>query len=300
MKKTITSLLLLCLFAFGADAQLLYRISGKGLAKPSYIIGTFHLLTGSAFADKIGGVKDAMAQTEQVYGELSFDDMLAPSSMQLMQTAMMLPEGQSLKTLLTPEQYGKLDAFLVRTIGTGMGNPQLEAQFGRMKPEALTTQLTILMYMMRHPDEFDPADQLDHYFQKQAKAASKPVGGLETLDFQAHLLFDSKPMARQIEDLMCLVDHADHYLELTETMAKAYHAQDLKALKAAMDIRMGDRCDATPDEEAALIYNRNADWLRLMPAIMQARPTLFVVGAGHLPGDRGVLEGLRKMGYKVE
>ena len=67
-----------------------------------------------------------------------------------------------------------------------------------------------------------------------------------------------------------------------------------------MDIRMGDRCDATPDEEAALIYNRNADWLRLMPAIMQARPTLFVVGAGHLPGDRGVLEGLRKMGYKVE
>lgn len=51
---------------------------------------------------------------------------------------------------------------------------------------------------------------------------------------------------------------------------------------------------------SALIYNRNADWLRLMPAIMQARPTLFVVGAGHLPGDRGVLEGLRKMGYKVE
>jgi uncharacterized protein YbaP (TraB family) len=37
-----------------------------------------------------------------------------------------------------------------------------------------------------------------------------------------------------------------------------------------------------------------------MPAIIAAKPTFFAVGAGHLPGDKGVLDGLRKLGYTVE
>ena len=298
-KKIMTSLLLMCAFALGANAQLLYKISGKGLTKPSYIFGTHHL-AGGRFVDKIAGIKDAVAQTEQVYGEVSFDDMMNPDSLKQMQNAMMLPEGQSLKTILTPEQYKKFDDFLVKTMGVGMSNPQIEAQFGRMTPATLATQLTVLMYLMRHPGEFDPNNQLDHYFQKQAKENHKPVGGFETLAFQSHLLFNSKPIKRQIEELMCLIDHEAYYLEMVESMSKAYNNQDIKALKSAMDTKLGDRCDATPEEEDALLGHRNANWLRLMPAIMQARPTLFVVGAGHLPGDKGVLEGLRKMGYQVE
>ena len=299
MKKTVFSLLLLCAAAVGANAQLLYKISGKGFAKPTYIIGTHHLANGS-FAEKIAGVKEALDRSEQVYGELSFDDMMNPDSMKLMQASMMLPEGQSLKTILTPEQYKKLDDFLVKTMGVGISNPQLEAQLGRVNPEALVTQLTVIIYMMRHPGEFDPANQFDHYFQKQAKESHKPVGGFETVAFQTNLLFNTKPMKRQIEDLMCFIDHEAHFSELIDTMSKAFYNQDIKALKAVMDTKLGDQCDATPEEEAALIDNRNANWLRLMPAIMQARPTLFVVGAGHLPGDKGVLEGLRKLGYKVE
>jgi uncharacterized protein YbaP (TraB family) len=33
---------------------------------------------------------------------------------------------------------------------------------------------------------------------------------------------------------------------------------------------------------------------------MAEKPTLFVVGAGHLPGDEGVLELLKAEGYKVK
>jgi uncharacterized protein YbaP (TraB family) len=40
--------------------------------------------------------------------------------------------------------------------------------------------------------------------------------------------------------------------------------------------------------------------VKAMPAIMKEAPTFFVVGAGHLPSDRGVLELLRKAGYTVE
>ena len=37
-----------------------------------------------------------------------------------------------------------------------------------------------------------------------------------------------------------------------------------------------------------------------MPAIMTEAPTLFVVGAGHLPGDNGVLNLLKQQGYTIE
>lgn len=37
-----------------------------------------------------------------------------------------------------------------------------------------------------------------------------------------------------------------------------------------------------------------------MPALMQTAPTLFVVGAGHLPGEQGMLSLLKEKGYTVE
>ena len=55
-----------------------------------------------------------------------------------------------------------------------------------------------------------------------------------------------------------------------------------------------------PEELAQLIDNRNADWAKKMPAIMAAKPTFFVVGAGHLPGAKGVLQLLKDAGYTVE
>jgi uncharacterized protein len=83
-------------------------------------------------------------------------------------------------------------------------------------------------------------------------------------------------------------------------MAKAYYAQDLKGLLDVMNEKFNTTCDATPDETAKLIDNRNVDWASRMPAIMKTAPTLFVVGAGHLPGDKGVLKLLQNKGYTVE
>lgn len=41
-------------------------------------------------------------------------------------------------------------------------------------------------------------------------------------------------------------------------------------------------------------------WIEKMPSIMKETPTLFVVGAGHLPGTNGVLKLLKEKGYTVE
>ena len=57
-----------------ASAQLLYRISGKGLEKPSYIVGTYHLAPAT-FVDSIPGARAALDEVEQVCGEVDNAEM---------------------------------------------------------------------------------------------------------------------------------------------------------------------------------------------------------------------------------
>ena len=64
--------------------------------------------------------------------------------------------------------------------------------------------------------------------------------------------------------------------------------------------RKGDQCDALPGEEDVLIYNRNKAWAEKLPAIMKAAPTFVAVGALHLPGEKGLLNLLKRQGYTVE
>jgi len=299
IKRFIAAALVAVFTVAGANAQLLYKISGKDLTAPSYIIGTHHL-ANVGFVNKIAGVKDALTNTEQVYGEVRWDDMTNPDSLKVMQVAMMLPDGQSLKTVLSAEQYKKLDAVITQMMGVGLSNPQVGAQMGKMSPAALSTQLQVLMFMQKHMGEYDPSSTFDQYFQAQAKHNNDPVGGLETLAFQTNLLYKGSDMKRQVEQLMCLLDNQEFYEQMMESMTDAFYAQDLDALKAAMDKKLGGTCDSTPEELAQLIDNRNADWAKKMPAIMAAKPTFFVVGAGHLPGAKGVLQLLKDAGYTVE
>jgi uncharacterized protein YbaP (TraB family) len=49
-----------------------------------------------------------------------------------------------------------------------------------------------------------------------------------------------------------------------------------------------------------MIYNRNKAWSEKLPAIMKTAPTFIAVGALHLPGDKGLLNLLKKQGYTVE
>ena len=299
MKRIVMTMAACVVAAVSINAQLLYKISGNGLEKPSYIIGTHHL-ANVGFVEKINGVKEALTETEQVYGELKWDAMANPDSLKAMQERMMLSEGQTLKTILTPEQYKRLDAFMTAKMGAGMSNPMVEAQMGKLTPMALVTQFQVLLFLMNHMGEFDPSSTFDQYFQAQAQKNNLPCGGLETMSFQAQVLYGSTPMERQVEQLMCLIDNEQFNVQMLEEMTKAFYAQDLDALKKAMDVKLGTSCDSTPEEEAALIDNRNADWLSKMPAIMKQAPTFFAVGAGHLPGEKGVLQLLRNAGYTVE
>ena len=299
MKKVLTMALVFALTSMTANAQLLYKISGNGLEKPSYIIGTHHL-ANVGFVNQISGVTEALTETDQVYGELVWDAMTNTDSLKAVQNAMTLPAGKTIKDYLTPDEYKRLDAFMVAKMGTGLSNPMVAAKMGNMTPMALVTQFQLLLYMTKHMGEFDPSSTFDQYFQAQAKKNGLPCGGLETVQKQIDVLYKSKPMSRQVEELMCFIDNENFNSQMMEDLTSAFYAQNLETLKQVMDRKLGGKCDSTPEEEDQLIYNRNADWVAKMPDIMASKPTFFAVGAAHLPGDKGVLQLLRNAGYTIE
>lgn len=297
--KRISTILLLFAAVFtGVRAQLLYKVSGGRLTKSSYIIGTYHLAPVT-FVDSIPGLRDAMDSAEQVCGELDMQDMMSADNVQKMMQAMMLPEGTSLKDILSADEMARLNSFMTKYMGADMTNPMVEQQMGRMTPQALVTQFTLLMYLRQTPG-FDPTNLFDGYFQKHVAESGKPVVGLETTDFQIRTLYQGMSLDRQKQLLMCLLNNPDYYGRMTQELTKAYFSQDIEKVKAAMDEKQNNACDSTPEEEAQLIDSRNADWLKKMPQMMAGRSTLFAVGAGHLPGERGVLRLLRDAGYTVE
>lgn len=290
MKKTFVLLALLAI-TLSANAQLLWKISGNGLEHPSYLLGTHHVAPLSV-KDSIAGMKEALEATSQVYGEILMEDMMKPEMMMKMQQAMMLPSDTTLKSLFTPAAYDSIAAVVKENIGVDL------AMFEKVKPAAINAQLAVVLSTKALPG-YNPQEQLDTWFQTQAKQAGKKVGGLESVESQIDVLYKAQSLKRQATLLYCTVTHMDYNIDVTRRMAQAYLAQDLDKVLALMKESMNNECDYNPEEEETLIYGRNANWVKLMPDIMKQAPTLFVVGAAHLPDDRGVLKLLEAQGYTV-
>lgn len=298
MKKLYLTLMFVLVAVFCADAQLLYKITGKNLEKPSYIIGTYHLAPAS-FVDSIPGAKAAFESVEQVCGEVDMAEMESMESTQKLMAAMMLPDGKSLSDLLTADEMDRLNAYMKATIGADLTNPLIKSQLGSMTPMAISTQLQLVQFKRITPD-FNPMALIDSYFQQAAKKTGKSVIGFETVDFQISVLYTGSTIERQKQQLFCMIDNAEYSVAMLKELVGAYFAQDMAKLYEISEEKRGDGCDSTPEEDEALIFGRNADWVEKMPAIMADKATLFVVGAAHLPGERGVLELLEKQGYTVE
>ena len=295
MRKFFGTLFLALAFYGSANAQLLYKISGNGLKEPSYVVGTYHLAPAS-FADEIAGMKDAFVAVEQVYGEV---DMLDAQSSQLaMLSAMMLPEGKYVDDMFSAEEMERINAYVRGAMGLDLSHPMLREQLGRMRPSVLAMQLGLLEFMKITPN-FNPNDLIDNYFQKEARKCGLAVGGFESVEFQMELLYGESTDEEEREALLKLVDDKEAMLAEMQAMTNAYFSFDMKGIYE-LTIRSIETGEMTPEEFAEMITDRNRRWVEAMPEIMVAKPTLFVVGAGHLPGDDGVLELLKAQGYKVK
>lgn len=291
MKRNLVILFVACL-ALNVNAQLLWKVSGNGLSKPSYILGTHHLAPLSII-DSIKGLQTAFNATTQIIGELKMSEVQTPAAMQLMQQKMMIENDTTLQVLFTPEQYTTVNNFTKENLGFDL------SQMPKVKPAFITNNAVVVLYM-KHVGNFKPQEQLDTYFQTKGIERGKKVDALETLDFQFNLLYNSMSLRRQAELLLCELSDVDKLVNNTKKLTTAYMIQDLNTMYKLSLEKEGAPCDPLPGEMEAMIDDRNKTWANKLPALMAADPTFVVVGALHLPGEDGLLNLLKKQGYTVQ
>lgn len=286
MKRILAIIALLLLGVQAANAQLLWKISGRGIEKPSYILGTHHAVPYT-FCDTIPGLMKAFGEVGHVVGEFDMLKMgaMTPQQMQNMQKMMMMPADTTMASLFSDAQRDTLDAYLKNTLGANL------QMLSSMKPMTImvTVQQKILMEII--PD-IASLTGIDKYMQTLAAEKGKQVGGLETMEYQLGLLYGSS-LQDQADALMDMVRRSNSK-ELLQELTAAYKTQNLDTLWKIFQDQM------TQLEYDALVKTRNLNWLEEMKVLLPTRSTLYVVGAGHLPGDAGMINLLRDAGYKVK
>ncbi len=290
--KRLSLILAVMAIALAAQAQLLWKVSGNGLGRPSYIIGTYHFAPASMI-DQIPGMAQAFEDCDIVLGEIDNEEITGTKAQMAMAQAMMAPVDSTLDKLYSPEDYAIVEQVFNKYFG-GMGVTL--SQMKMLKPSAISVQMQAMQAVKYFPN-FNPNDLIDMAVQKRANEMGRPSGGLETVDEQIDLLFNS-PLTEQAESLLEACKKDDLFVVQSSALVEAYMAQDLAKIEEVMtDPEIGGDDAEAMDE---LIYDRNRNWVVKLVKIMPERACLVCVGAGHLPGEQGLLQLLRDRGFTVE
>lgn len=289
MKRYILFLVLLYSI-FQTNAQLLWKISGNGLKKPSYLFGTHHLAPLSIL-DSIPAFNDAFSSCPIVYGEIVIGDKEAiKKDTKKNYESMIAPPDSTLDLLLSEHLYKKLDSITQK-------NMNLTAdQIKKLKPAAIYIQL-IMIKSLKYFKDFNLNEQLDEVIQRRALSANKQIRSFETSQQQSNILYDT-PIKKQLETLKAIIelyDECDQYIKRTK---EAYMTQDINTLINLLNNETFGLNDNNPKNSSD---ERNLNWNEQLKEILPKDEPIFIaVGAGHLPGKNGLIELLRKQGYTVE
>ena len=292
MIKRISLILALVMIALAGQAQLLWKVSGNGLGRPSYIFGTHHMAPASMI-NQISGMDVAIDGCDIVVGEVEKDSLMSPEVQATMAQAMIAPLDSTLDKLYTSDEYRIVEQVFNKYFGSmGVKLSQMKS----LKPNAISTQMQAMQAIKYFPN-FDANNLIDVKVQERANEAGRPSVGLESVQEQIDLLFND-PLTVQAQGLLETCKQDEFFQVQSVALCDAYMAQDLdKMLSIMTDATMGGDSEEAMD---ALIYNRNRNWVEKLKVMMPERAALVCVGAGHLPGEQGLLQLLRNAGYTVE
>ncbi|NCT76005.1 MAG: TraB/GumN family protein [Chitinophagaceae bacterium] len=261
---------------------LLWKISGNGLDKPSFLFGTIHMLCKDD-AVLSNNLKEAIRNADEVYFEVDLDNMF---EMLGVVSKMKMRGDTTLRDLLSEDEYGRVKSFF-------------ESHSTMLPFSMLETYKPILAASLLEQNNMacDATAMMEQVIMEEARRHNKNIKGLETMGYQAGVL-DKIPYKLQAEQLLRYVDDAGKKesddAELSQMM-QAYRDQDLDKLE-----KMITQSDpAISNYTDVLLNDRNKNWVEKLKGILPGRSLLIAVGAGHLPGKEGVISLLRKAGYKV-
>lgn len=284
-RKTRCALFALCLLSSlsAHAASPVWAI--RGAHNTVYLAGSIHLLRANdsalppAFDRAYAGSRTLVMEMD--LGKL---DPMEGASWMMEHGA--LPAGSSLRQVIGEDRYRRVSAEATR-----LGLP-VEAVDG-LAPWVLGLQLLELQYMKLG---FDPQQGVEQQLERRAQSDGKPTTGLETLPQQLGL-FEALSPQDQTRFLDMVVSEMHDVESETQSVVSAWRAGDAARLANLL----GDEYKSFPALYRSLVTDRNRRWLPQIEKLLQSDQNYFVVvGALHLVGDGGLLELMRKDGFRPE
>ena len=227
-----------------------------------------------------GRIERAFNSSNELVTEIDVGS--AAQSATALQAASLLPEGQSLRSMMTPENRQQYEAALV-----GLGLP-VEA-LDRNEPWFAALTLSLLPVLRSGYDTQSGVE-----LSLGGRAGEKQRGALETIDQQI-ALFDSMPQDAQLSFLDETVEMLPKAKTTLDEMVAEWIEGDADQLAALMNAELTD-----PVLRDRLLTSRNANWAGWIENRLDQPGTVFIaVGAGHLAGAGSVQDQLRQRGVKV-
>jgi len=249
-----------------------------------YLFGTIHVLRpGLSWFDE--AVKAAFDRSDEVVLELVLPD---PAKMAgIVRATGIAPAGTPPLTERLPE--AKRAAFTAAVVNLGLPATALD----RYKPWLAATQLSIAPLSKLG---YDSANGPETVLTEAAKAAHKPVTGLETAEQQLGY-FSGLSDKAQIQFLESTVDELPTVADQMTRMVDDWAGGKPEALATEMNDSLKD----SPEVAKVLLIDRNKRWAQWIKDRMAKPGTVFVaVGAGHLAGPDSVQAQLARLGVKAQ
>ena len=297
MKRYIVSFVLLLVCGTCLHSQLLWKISGNGLSKPSYILGASTYAPMESI-DSIAGLRAAYDVVEQVCGVVAFTD-----SSEVEKLNLNLPEGTTFLSLFKEQEQLLLRSFIKKFYFCDMKEPPY-CQFSPL--EALISFEVIDVFLSAE-EMYDFIPLSDHTtfsdsIQKIALEKGLSVKGLVSkatnMDFIKQRIYIDMPMKQQKKALLDYVLHFSKVYDVMIQDIEAYQTQNLDTIKRYQYVSTALRKNYQKTIGLELKI-----WADRMPDIMQKHSTLFILPVYAFLQKKekeDIRQRLRDKGYIVE
>jgi hypothetical protein len=249
-----------------------------------YLAGSFHMLRASDYPLPAEFFR-AYNDSRKIIFEVPPGETESPEYMERFLSLATYNDGTTLKEHITTAAYAKAESFCKER------NYPLE-QYQFFKPTFLVMTLTV---SEMNKIGADPQKGIDNFFKDKVVQDGKATGSLETVDQQISLLtsmdagLGSDQILESIEELKQI-----------EVMLGELLAVWRKGDEAKMEELYIKDLKLYPKLYQTLIVDRNNKWVRNIEVYLNGSGnTMVVVGAAHLVGADGLVNLLRKRGYKV-
>ncbi|MGX6646779.1 TraB/GumN family protein [Maricaulaceae bacterium MS644] len=255
-----------------------------------YLFGTVHILPPE-LTWRTPAVDAALDESGIVYLEADVSSPEAQTQMQALIPQLGLnEEGVTLSSLISDEAQAHM-----ATIAERLGAPPeaLAAQMDPLKPWLASVSIAVLQIQA---GGYDPMSGVEYKLTADAMEAGKEFGYFETAEEQLGYLA-GLPMETQIADFEVGIAQMAEDPDMLSELVQAWAAGDMDTLDRVFN---EDMRDASAELYEALIVQRNRNWIPQIEAALATEQNAFVaVGAGHMPGETGVIALLEANGHTV-